>query len=231
MFTILEGVGLVCITVVGLQFCRIIYRITYNSIIGPFFKKNVDFTQYGRWAVITGATDGIGRAYAEALAKQGMDIVLISRNMSKLEAVSEALEKTHQVKTVIIEADFTDPSPTMYNHIEKELVVLKPPPIVLINNVGMSYPYPEYFLDLPDRDQRFMDIINCNILSVTNMCKMIIPNMFDNGKGVVINISSTAALIPSPMLTVYAASKVCFHIFPPYLTIHTGYACLLILVR
>lgn len=71
----------------------------------------------------------------------------------------------------------------------------------------MSYPYPEYFLDLKNKDVIYKNIIQCNISSVTNMCKVVMPGMVERRKGVVINISSTAAAIPSPLLTVYAATK------------------------
>lgn len=78
---------------------------------------------------------------------------------------------------------------------------------ILINNVGMSYPHPQYFLDLKNKDEIYKNIIQCNVISVTNMCKIVMPGMLERKKGVVINISSTAALIPSPLLTVYAATK------------------------
>lgn len=52
------------------------------------------------------------------------------------------------------------------------------------------------------------DIVTCNIVSVTNMCKIVLPAMVERKKGVIINISSMAATIPNPLLTVYSASKV-----------------------
>ncbi|XP_063217999.1 very-long-chain 3-oxoacyl-CoA reductase isoform X2 [Bacillus rossius redtenbacheri] len=162
-------------------------------------------------ALITGATDGIGKACAEFLAQKGMDIVLISRTLSKLETVAADLEANYKIRTKVIEADFSNPSPEVYCKIEKELNTLRPLPIVLVNNVGMSYPYPEYFCDSPEKDSMYMNIICCNIVSVTNMTKLLLPNMQEEKKGVVINVSSTSALIPSPLLSVYAASKAYVH--------------------
>lgn len=104
----------------------------------------------------------------------------------------------------MIEADFSKVNET-YQHIEKHLFGYEIG--ILVNNVGLSYPHPEYFLDLPNSDIIYTGIINCNIYSITNMCKIVMPGMVKQKKGVVINISSTAAKIPSPLLTVYGASK------------------------
>lgn len=93
----------------------------------------------------------------------------------------------------------------IYHEIDKQLTGLEIG--ILVNNVGMSYPYPEYFLDTKDKDELYTNLINCNIVSVTNMCKIVMPGMVDRRRGVVINVSSTAAQIPSPLLTVYSASK------------------------
>ncbi|XP_026479091.1 very-long-chain 3-oxoacyl-CoA reductase-like [Ctenocephalides felis] len=167
-------------------------------------KPKINFKSMGKWAVVTGATDGVGKAYAMALAKEGMDIVLISRTMSKLESVAKEIETATNVQTKVIQADFTGGS-EIFDSIEKQLLGLEIG--VLINNVGMSYPYPEYFLNIKDGGKLFTDIVHCNVHSVTGMCRVVMPAMVERKKGVVINISSTAALIPSPMLAVYAASK------------------------
>lgn len=77
-----------------------------------------------------------------------------------------------------------------------------------MNNVGMSYPTPEYFLQMNDRDLYIRNMVKCNILSVTSMCQMILPQMVERCKGVIINVSSLSAVVPSPLLTTYAATKV-----------------------
>lgn len=154
--------------------------------------------------MVTGATDGIGKAYAEALAKRKLNVVLISRTQSKLDDVASDIAKKYNVETKTIAADFTNVTEIYYN-IDKQLNGLDIG--VLINNVGMSYPYPEYFLDLKNKEEIYDNIIKCNILSVTNMCKIVLPGMVERKRGVVVNISSTAAQIPSPLLTVYSASK------------------------
>ena len=67
----------------------------------------VNLKKYGSWAVVTGCTDGIGKAYAEALAKRGLNIVLISRTLSKLEDLAKELEEKYSIHTKVIAADFT----------------------------------------------------------------------------------------------------------------------------
>ena len=67
----------------------------------------LNLKKYGAWAVVTGCTDGIGKAYAESLAKRGLNVVLISRTLEKLQEQAKSIEDTYKVQTKVISADFT----------------------------------------------------------------------------------------------------------------------------
>ncbi|XP_043095028.1 hydroxysteroid (20-beta) dehydrogenase 2 [Puntigrus tetrazona] len=162
--------------------------------------------KYGQWAVVTGATSGIGRAYAEELAKRGLDIVLISRSEDKLCSVAKEIESRYKRQTHVIQADFTE-GHSIYSTITQQLEGLQIG--ILVNNVGMNYiGVLANFLDVPDPDQRITQVINCNTLSVPQMCRLVLPSMLERGKGLIINISSEAAFQPQPMLSVYSATKI-----------------------
>lgn len=197
--------GGVCVFVVSVQLLRKVFPWIYQNLLGPkVFGSGIKLKEMGQWALVTGATDGIGKAYATALAKKGLNVVLVSRTLSKLEDVAKEIETEHKVETKIITVDFTS-GPEIYEAIEKQTSGLEIG--VLVNNVGISYANPEYYLALPDQEKFVSSIITCNILSVTRMCQLFLPGMVERRKGVVINISSLSAVIPAPMLSVYAASK------------------------
>ncbi|KAF6215938.1 hypothetical protein GE061_000275 [Apolygus lucorum] len=204
MFTFLEKIGIVCIVFVGIKIVRSIVLIVYH-FAAPLLRLNIDLKSCGSWAVVTGGTDGLGRAFAQQLAAKGLNIVVVSRTKDKLDSVARELEDTYGVQTKVIEADFTQ-GQTVFGHIEKELFGLEIG--VLVNNIGISYPHPQYFLDLDKKEKIYHDIIQCNIESMLGMCQIAMPGMAERRRGVVINISSTAADIPSPLLSVYGASKI-----------------------
>lgn len=170
----------------------------------------------GAWAVVTGATDGIGKAYVEELAKLGMKIVLISRSQEKLDQVASEISEKFKVETKTIQANFED-RVTIYDKIDAGLKGLEIG--ILVNNVGMSYAYPEYFLEVPDLDNMIEKMISVNVYSVCKMTRLVLPGMLERSKGVIVNISSVAGHIPIGFVTLYSATKAFVNFFSQGLAI------------
>ena len=89
------------------QFLKLLTRVVNNIGTFAFGLGSVDFLYYGSWAIVTGCTDGIGKAYADQLAKRGLNIVLISRSLEKLQKQKIEIENKYKIKTLILTADFT----------------------------------------------------------------------------------------------------------------------------
>nr|BCD57310.1 17-beta-hydroxysteroid dehydrogenase type 3 [Anguilla japonica] len=162
------------------------------------------FSSLGEWAVITGGSEGIGRAYAFELARHGLNIIIISRNLAKLETAAKEIGETTGKEVRVIVADFTKDD--IYEHIEENLAGLNVG--VLVNNVGIL---PSHtlckLLDIEDLEQRITSVINCNVKGLTKMCRIVLPRMEERGKGLILNMSSGVAGVPCPLYTMYGASK------------------------
>ncbi|KAM4620553.1 hydroxysteroid (20-beta) dehydrogenase 2 isoform 2-T2 [Polymixia lowei] len=156
--------------------------------------------------IVTGATSGIGKAYANELARRGLDLVLISRSKDKLQTVAKEIEDQYGRKTQTIQTDFTE-GHDIYPAIAEQLRGLETG--ILVNNVGMTYSEAfAYFLEIPNPEQKITQVINCNILSVTQMSRLVLPGMVQRGTGLIINISSEAGSRPQPLLSLYSATKI-----------------------
>ncbi|XP_033224731.1 very-long-chain 3-oxoacyl-CoA reductase isoform X2 [Belonocnema kinseyi] len=197
-----EKIALVVIAAVGLRIVIRISVVAWKKLIAPGLGLGIDVASQGRWAVVTGATDGLGKAYAKAFADKGLDVVLVSRSIERLEEAASEIKQTYGVETRIIEADLTE-GQAVYNKIGKVIEELEVG--VLVNNAGRSYDHPELFTHVPE--ETLAKILQLNVAGVTGVARAVLPGMMERRKGIVINISSTAAAIPSPYLAVYAASK------------------------
>ena len=164
-----------------------------------------DITSRGEWGVVTGCTDGIGKGYTEMLASQGMNIVLMSRSLDKLDAQSIYLKEKYKINTLVIQIDFSNASREMYRSVSLKLAQLDIG--VLVNNVGKSVEYPHFFCDESNKLEDIEIMLNVCCSSFLKMTHMILPGMLERKRGVVINISSGAGLQPIPLLNIYSASK------------------------
>jgi len=172
---------------------------------------------YGKWAVVTGCTGGIGRAYVLELAARGMDIVLVGRSMEKLQALEVELERRHGCKVLIIQADFTDISvlPVIVQKLKEEEVEVG----VLVNNVGILGPGMLPFLELDLGIVK--DMVTVNITAATYLCHQLLPAMIAKKKGAIINIASLGSYVPGPYLAEYIATKHYMHSFTESLALET----------
>ncbi|XP_059917799.1 very-long-chain 3-oxoacyl-CoA reductase-A [Gadus macrocephalus] len=181
----------------------LLYRLLSGIRIWVLGNGGLLSPKLGKWAVVTGATDGIGKSYAEELARRGFSMMLISRSQDKLDDVAKSLEHQFKVETRTIAVDFGRSD--IYEKIDAGLAGLEIG--VLVNNVGVSYSYPEYYLHIPDLDNFITYMINVNITSVCQMTRLVLPRMAERSTGVILNISSASGMYPVPLLTVYSASK------------------------
>nr|CAD7447813.1 unnamed protein product [Timema bartmani] len=192
----------------------------FHRNIAPILEMNVNFRDIGGWAVVLGASWGLGKAYARGLAKRGLNIVLISDDLKATGAVAADLEFEYRVQTRTVWADLQQPTLEVYSHIAREIRDLEVS--VLVNYVGLCYPQPEYLIELPRADKIYGRIIRTNVVALVKMTAMVLPQMVTRGSGVIITISAQSASIPSPMLTVYAASKAFVEKFTEDLIVEYG---------
>jgi len=206
--SIVTFLGLLSAFRIGLGLLKNLYDLVRAFVLPRIFPVDLVRT-YGKWAVVTGCTGGIGRAYVLALAAKGMDIVLVGRSMEKLRALEVELERKHGCRVLIIQADFTDVSvlPVIVQRLKEERVEVG----VLVNNVGILGPGMLPFLELDSTIVK--DMITVNITAATYLCHQLLPSMIAKGKGAIINIASIGSYVPGPYLAEYVATKHYMHSF------------------
>ena len=137
------------------------------------------------------------------MAKKGINIVLISRTESKLDAVKKEIDEKSNVEVKYVVCDYSKFDAKAQATVSSAIKDLDVG--ILINNVGSVYPFRMYFHDLSD--EHINNIINVNITSTTVMTKMVIGGMVDRKRGSIVNIASAAGIMTSPFISEYSAAK------------------------
>jgi len=198
----LEFLGLNFSAVFTSLFLYQFIEFLYSTWIGVWLGHGINLRKTGKWAIVTGASDGIGLSYCKELAAQKINLVMMSRSLDRLEKLANQLESEFSIKTKVIDADFSRPE--IYDNIRTSLEGMEIG--ILINNVGMSYQSPEYFHCLPS-PKFLQDMINTNIMSVTMMTEIVLPGMIERKRGVVVNIGSITCASPVPWFSLYSGTK------------------------
>ncbi len=154
-----------------------------------------------RWALITGASSGIGAEFARRLAAHGMHLVLTARRKELLEKLADELHTRHGTKTEIIIADLIDtaePQRLCESIAEKEIQIE-----LLVNNAGFGW-----VGTIDETEQsRMRDLVQLNVASMTELTYRLLPAMLERGHGGIINVSSVAGFQPVAYMPTYSASK------------------------
>jgi len=164
----------------------------------------------GAWAVVTGATAGIGLEFSLQLARAGFNVFLVSRDLAKLHSVAANIEQSNpKIKTKIHAIDLANATDTQYNSLGADLDGLEIG--VLINNAGMGHSYPEYFHLMPESETNSMLAVNiCSLVRITHM---VLPGMVQRHRGLILNLGSFSGHAPTPFLSVYTGTKGFLHSF------------------
>lgn len=152
-------------------------------------------------ALITGASSGIGKELAFIHAKKDGDLVLVARSTEALKKIQSELEAKYSVKVKIISKDLSLPTAPkeIYDELKQEGIEVT----YLINNAGFGGLGKFYERDWEDD----LKMINLNITALTALTRFFLPDFVKRNKGKILNVSSTAALLPGPLQAVYYATK------------------------
>ncbi|KAH6809899.1 beta-ketoacyl reductase 1 [Perilla frutescens var. frutescens] len=178
-------------------------RWIFNLLLRPA----KDLRSYDSWALVTGSTDGIGKAFAFKLAEKGLNLVLVSRNSLKLKRVSVEIQARHpHINIKLFELDFSRDD-LVSSVVEMKEAIMGLDIGVLINNVGVTYPRAMYFHEVDEKI--WMNLVRVNVEGTTHVTKAVVPWMVARGRGTIVNIGSGASMVvPShPLYAVYAATK------------------------
>ena len=159
----------------------------------------IDLKHYEGWALITGASAGIGREFARAIAAQGVNCALVARRKERLEELAEELHSAHGVDCMAIPLDLS-----VDGCVDELMDVLGDTPIgILVNNAGFGHSG-----EFATRDpERLAEMVRLNCLTPVLLTRAIVPEMLDRETGAVIMVSSLAGFVGAPYESVYGATK------------------------
>lgn len=153
----------------------------------------------GQTALITGASSGIGLELARCFAAGGFDLVLVARRKEELDRLAADLAKTHGIKARTIAKDLSHPAAPaeLFRELKDTNVD------VLVNNAGFATYGP--FAEIPI--ERELQEIQLNVTALTHLSKLFVAPMLGRKRGRILNVASTAAFQPGPLMAVYYATK------------------------
>lgn len=155
----------------------------------------------GQTALITGASGGIGRDLAHVFAQHGFDLVVVARSRGKLEALAAELQEAYATAVTVIAKDLTQPDAP--NEIFTELQRAGVHVDALVNNAGFA----DYGLFHESDLEKQLQMMQLNVVTLTHLTRLFLPEMVVRGSGKILNVASTAAFMPGPLMAVYYATK------------------------
>lgn len=167
------------------------------------------FKKYrGDWAVVTGASGGIGAGMVLGLAKRGINPILIARSATKMEELAARCEKEYKVQTKVISFDFSSASASDYKALLSTLAT-EFKPTILINNVGINVEMPTDLVQMEtEHSEEISNMVKVNILSTTTLTRGLLPGMISQSRGIILCLSSAGGVVtPAPLLSPYAGTK------------------------
>ncbi|MEL7123023.1 MAG: SDR family oxidoreductase [Bacteroidota bacterium] len=155
----------------------------------------------GKTALITGASSGIGKSLAYLLASHKMNVALVARSKDKLQEIAVDIEKKYSVSTWTLKKDLSKPNAG--KELYEELRILNVKVDLLINNAGFGKwgGFEEFTLE------EYQNMVQLNITALMDLTYLFLPDLKQRTEAGVINVASTAALLPVPFASVYAATK------------------------
>lgn len=151
--------------------------------------------------LITGASSGIGREFAHIHAEKGGDLIVVARSENKLNQLKKELEEKYKISVFVIQKDLTASNATQEIYEQVKTAGLKVD--YLINNAGFGGLGKFYERDL----SKDVEMINLNIVALTSLTHYFLQDFIKQNKGKILNVSSTASLMPGPLQAVYFATK------------------------
>ncbi|CAI9279785.1 unnamed protein product [Lactuca saligna] len=154
-----------------------------NWVFVNFLRPAKNLKKDGSWALVMGPTDGIGKAFAFQLASKGLNLVLVGRNLAKLNDVSDSMRtkfKQTQIKVVVV--DFSCDLDHGLGRIKETIAGIDVG--FLINNVAVCYPYARFFHEVDDK--LMSDLIKVNVEGTTKVTNVVLTRMIKRKKGAIV---------------------------------------------
>jgi len=153
-----------------------------------------------RLAVVTGASAGIGQCFAERLAREAWDLVLVARRRERLDELAAKLREAHARRVDVVAADLTSPAGV---HAVEQRIAAEPTLELVVNNAGFGTTGAFAELDRDGEEQE----LRLNVVALVRLTHAALEAFRERGHGTVINVSSLAGFQPAPFNATYAATK------------------------